>query len=304
MNARAFVIVATRGRSGETSTLLTWLARQSLRPERVVIVGVSQADLPMDAASPLRIDRIVSPVAGLTAQRNFGMDQIGTTALGDSRTFVTFFDDDFRPDVDWLKAAADAFGADDRLAGLSGTVLADGVNGQAVTDADAADYLDGVRSAQPHWSAGPPRSIESLYGCNMAVRGRVAAACRFDEALPLYGWQEDCDFAGQARRLGDTRLVPACRGVHLGVKSARSSGLRLGYSQIANPLRIWSRRNMTTLRLARFLARAVAANIVKSSIRPRRSGYGDRLRGNFLALGDLALGRCRPARILELDLWA
>jgi hypothetical protein len=46
---------------------------------------------------------------------------------------------------------------------------------------------------------------EALYGCNMALRMADVGDLRFDEALPLYGWQEDIDFTMRLARRG--RLV-------------------------------------------------------------------------------------------------
>ena len=50
----------------------------------------------------------------------------------------------------------------------------------------------------------------------------------------------------------------------------------------------------------RFLARALAANIVRSFTSNRLVDYRGRLVGNLHALVDLLLRRCRPERITEL----
>ena len=267
------------------------------------MVGAAQADFPpIDRHSQLNVTLCLSDRSGLTSQRNCGLrrlDELGL--LDDANNFVVFFDDDFRPASTWLSHASAAFSGDRGLAGLTGQVLADGVKGDAISEADAQDILLGQAPPRRHWSSGPaPRSVESLYGCNMAVTAAVAKVCRFDDELPLYGWQEDCDLTGQARRLGDTRIEPLCQGVHLGVKSSRSSGLRLGYSQVANPIRVFQRRNMSGLRMVRFIGRAFAANLLKTLVRRRTADYPGRLRGNLLAFVDLARGRCSPGRILLL----
>ena len=298
------VVIATRGRASETAALLRDLEKQEMKPSLTVVVGASANDLPKPAgASPLPTLRVVSRQAGLTRQRNRGVAALMHAGFLIRPThFVAFFDDDFRPAPNWLKAASAAFSEDPTLAGLTGLVLADGVRGDAIPEAQVAGYLSGSRPARPHWShASAPRSVESLYGCNMACTTAVAATCNFDDDLPLYGWQEDCDFTGQARRLGDTRIEPACRGVHLGVKSARTSGLRLGYSQIANPLHIARRGNMTRRRMLRFAFRAVVANCVKSLLPNQRVDHPGRLRGNLLAAWDALRDRSSPRRILTLD---
>ena len=294
----AFVIVATRGRSDATAHLVACLARQSQLPAGVIVVGAEASDLPSLAGFP-DVLLVTSPAAGLTAQRNHGLDLLDAKLAEAPHGFVAFFDDDFRPHPDWLRSAGAAFEAQPGVVGLTGHVLADGVKGQAISEDEASALLRRTEPPRSHWSAGPRRGVESLYGCNMAFSANAARVCRFDEALPLYGWQEDCDYTGQARRLGDTILEPTCQGVHLGVKSARSSGLRLGYSQIANPIRIAGRRNMTVLRMLRFVARAVGANVLRSRHARADVDYRGRLRGNLLALQDLLRGRCRPERILD-----
>ena len=64
----------------------------------------------------------------------------------------------------------------------------------------------------------------------------LAHGLRFDENLPLYGWLEDIDFARSIAPYGRVVKSMLLRGVHLGVKRGRTSGVKLGYSQIANPL--------------------------------------------------------------------
>ena len=300
---RALVVVATRGRPLETKRLLAELSRQDSLPLHVVVVGTAAGDLPsVEEKMPYEVSLIVSEKAGLTAQRNRGLEELRRSSLvGGMPRCVVFFDDDFRPDGSWLRLASEAFQHDPDLAGLTGQVLADGINGDAIGEAEAAAILAGEVPSRRHWSSGTTsRTVESLYGCNMAVTSAVAAMCRFDEALPLYGWQEDCDFTGQLRRFGQARIIPECQGVHLGVKSARSSGVRLGYSQIANPIRINRRKNMTRLRLFRFLSRALVANIVRTLSGRKTVDYRGRLNGNMLAIVDLLRGRCSPGRILDL----
>jgi hypothetical protein len=298
------VVVATRGRPKETFFLLDRLADQTLPAKQIVIVGVDSQDLAGLDRHPLSVNGLARLIAagrpGLTVQRNVGLEALAG-ALDSDSVFVTFFDDDFRPAADWLERCAEGFARDAGLAGITGRVLADGVRGPALTEALAMRQIDGLEPPRPHWSDVPSaREVASLYGCNMAFPARVCRRLRFDEALPLYGWQEDCDYTGQARRLGRTVISPSCRGVHLGAKAGRQSGLRFGYSQIANPIHIARRRNMTILRAARFVLMALAANALRSVGRPGLFDYRGRLAGNLRAVADLVLGRCDPMRILSL----
>ena len=142
----------------------------------------------------------------------------------------------------------------------------------------------------------------SGYGCNMAFRMSAARAvgARFNECLPAYGWLEDVDSC--RRLLPQGRIVRSnrLRGVHMGVKGGRVPGVRLGYSQIANPIHLMGRKTMGPLAALNHMGRNLAANSVKS-LRPEpwidRPG---RLRGNLIAIGDLVRGRLDPGRIQDL----
>ncbi len=147
------------------------------------------------------------------------------------------------------------------------------------------------------------RPVFSGYGYNMAVRLAPMRqhGVHFDERLPLYGWQEDVDLSRSLAAFGAVVLIEAASGVHLGVKLGRGSGIRLGYSQVANPLYLFGKRHGYPLgrALAR-IARNIAMNVVRS---PWPEPYVDRrgrLQGNVIALGDLVAGRMAPERILKL----
>ena len=118
---------------------------------------------------------------------------------------------------------------------------------------------------------------------------------RFDERLPLYGWQEDVDFSRRLAAHGTVVRLDAATGVHLGTKSGRTAGIRLGYSQVANPIYLTRKRcGYPVKRALEHIAKNMASNVVRS---PWPEPFVDRvgrLRGNLLALRDLATGRARP----------
>ena len=89
-------------------------------------------------------------------------------------------------------------------------------------------------------------TAEHIPGCNMAFRLPTARAAgvEFDEALPLYGWLEDVDFSRRMAPYGKIISWPNCRGVHMAVKRGRTSGVKLGYSQVMNPFYLWRKRTM------------------------------------------------------------
>lgn len=303
---QAFVVVATKGRPFETGRLLDYIARQTQPPARIYICGAGPADIDGLENHPLAqaglVETFISPRAGLTIQRNVAVDRLlATSDIGDG--FAVFFDDDFVPASDWLEQCAAYFSSRPDIAAVTGRVLADGVrsSGYGYDDADA--YLSSARPPEPHWASGDTlRDLSSVYGCNMAARISVLAQCRFDERLSLYGWQEDRDFTAQAKRFGRTVYAPLCRGVHLGVKGSRISGVKFGYSQVANPLYLLKKGSMSVPETARFVSRALAANVLRTARRQTTLfDYPGRLRGNVMAFADLLRGRCRPERILELS---
>lgn len=301
----AYIIIATKGRAAITFELLTWLESQTLPATHVVVVGSEARDVTdLDTHRSVLAGKasvVVAKHAGSSHQRNVGVDVAKKFGLlGDAPSFAVFMDDDFRPAKTWLEAAQKTFQAQPDVVGITGHVLADGAQGTPLTTDDARVYLSGRKPPEPHWASGAvQRPMESLFGCNMAFRDTAVRQCVFDEALPLYGWQEDQDYSSQASRLGRNIYSPDCIGVHLGSKSGRTSGLRFGYSQIANPLYLIKKGTMSRRKAYKFIAKHLAANTVKSLLRHPTVDYPGRLKGNVRALTDLVRGRCDPRRILE-----
>ena len=302
----AFVIVATKGRPREVRELLDWLDEQTFQPRAVVIVAVEDDDLEdletHRFAHDGRLRVLLTHVPGLCIQRNAGLDcLLNGSATGPDEFFVVFFDDDFRPACDWLERCRNVLMAQPEIAALTGKLLADGANHASVTPALARSYIEGKVGPVKHWASGEyQRELTSMYGCNMAYRGCVVKRCRFDENLPLYGWQEDQDFTSQAKAFGLTVYEPSCRGVHLGSRSGRVSGVRFGYSQIANPWYLVRKGTMSARKGTRFVLRHLAANSARTIFPSPRADYFGRLKGNLLAILDLMRGRCHPRRVADL----
>ncbi len=146
------------------------------------------------------------------------------------------------------------------------------------------------------------RDIHALYGCNMAIRLGAADGLRFDEMLPLYGWLEDIDFTYRVGRRGGRMVkAEAMAGVHMGTKGGRTSGVRLGYSQIANPVYMLRKRSVPQRLAWRLMRNNLFSNIGRSLWAEPHVDRIGRLRGNLIALCDLVTGRIDPRRILELE---
>jgi GT2 family glycosyltransferase len=223
-------------------------------------------------------------------------------ALAGSRySTIVFFDDDFVPSRFWLERMTEIFESRPDVAGLTGTVLADGTRTEGIK-LDAAQAMVRLRDADPshggvlheHFAYG------SNVGCNMAYRYSAIRDITFDERLPLYAWHEDSDFRGQVERRGLFVRADELWGVHLGHKQGRHYGLTLGYSQIANAVYLARKGTVP----ARFLADIAGRNLVINALRSfRPEPFVDRrgrLRGNLMALADLMRRRITPERILEL----
>jgi GT2 family glycosyltransferase len=288
---RVGVVVATLGRAAECEDLLACLRGQSLPAAAVVISAESSADLP--AHVPEDVDVILGP-RGLCAQRNRGIQ-----AIADRCDVIVFFDDDFLPTARSLAGLARLFADHPDVVGATGLVLADGVTHGGIA-------LDEAKAVLAKADAAPPepvlieQDIRTAYGCNMAFRVSAMAGLKFDERLPLYGWQEDVDFAGQITRVGRVVRTNAFGGVHRGVTKGRTPGVRLGFSQIVNPIYLARKGTMRWSHASTLMLCNLIANHAKA-LRPEphidRLG---RLRGNWTGVAHILGGKLDPMAIFDI----
>jgi GT2 family glycosyltransferase len=142
--------------------------------------------------------------------------------------------------------------------------------------------------------------VPATYGCNMAFRASAIRDLKFDERLPLYGWQEDVDFSAQLRSRGRIIATNLVWGVHLGTKKGKISGVRFGYSQVVNPLFIVRKGNMSWRRALRLISRNILANVVKSVFPEPYIDRWGRLKGNVIGIVHAATGKLDPMYALKL----
>lgn len=303
---KAFIVIATKGRAKETYTLLDYLAKQTYPIEKILIVGSEPSDVTelQNHATTKSGQTIIeiSPKAGLTIQRNVGLAKLSTFTefIDPKQWFVTFYDDDFRPADNWIENAANSFKSNPDFVGLSGWVLADGIKSIAISEEEAKEKLISTTYLNRTPWFGDKLEVDGLYGCNMAFRGTVAVKERFDENLPFYGWQEDVDYAGNAKKFGKLLYIKECRGVHLGVTGGRTSGVRFGYSQIANPIYLAKKGTMKKDYARKILLRNVCSNIFHTVTLDQTKDYKGRLWGNVKATFHLLIGNCHPLNILKM----
>jgi len=286
--------VATAGRKSILGHMLELIARQTRRPDVLIACPATLDDLDPEALQSLPFKTVViAGKRGTSSQRN----QI--LAAADASDIIVFFDDDFFPQLNYLEELEKIFLDRADVVAVTGRPIYDGVNGPGL-DADAALKL--IVQNAPERREYVLAPTYGTYGCNMAFRMNPIRehAILFDETLPLYGWQEDIDFSRQLAAFGHIVDANVLSGVHLGVKRGRTSGVRFGYSQIANPVYLVRKGTMSLSFAGPLICRNVLANIGKS-LRPEpwidRRG---RLKGNCLALFDLVRGCISPRRILEL----
>jgi GT2 family glycosyltransferase len=281
------VVVATLGRPKiVTATLNHLLETQNLKPAVVIVSCVVREDAG-DAANLTGV-KVVTGQPGLATQRNAAL-----AALPAGIDVVVFFDDDFVADASWLSAAAQAFRDEPQIVAFTGWVVADGIKGPGLSFRDAVSILESHDNS-PSWSCIEPYSP---YGCNMAFRLSAIGDLRFDERLVLYGWLEDRDFGGAlAKRGGRLIRSASARGVHMGVKSGRVAGERLGYSQVVNPIYLLRKGTMTVGQVASHLFRNITSNMTRAARPEPFIDRRGRLRGNLRGLADVLRGRFEPER--------
>jgi GT2 family glycosyltransferase len=288
--ARLVVIIPTLGRGGLVTRLLAHLEGQSRLPDEVILSAPDETHI--EALRPYLFPvRTIFGKTGLAAQRNNALRSV----LG-RFGIVTFFDDDFIPADDYLEGVGRAFEEHQDWVVVMGRVARDGACTAGL------DWEEGLFALHVP-ERNPPTGVADhvgAYGCNMSIRAGAIGDLRFDERLPLYGWQEDIDFTSQLRSRGHVVRVNAIRGVHLGAKSGRINGMRFGYSQVANPLYLIRKGTVPARFAMRLMFRNIAANLGRSLWPETYIDRRGRLYGNLLAIFHLLAGRIEPEYILRM----
>jgi GT2 family glycosyltransferase len=287
--------IATSGRREVLARNVSALASQTRLPDRILICPVKPGDVDEIALRKFpKPTLVVSGPVGLPAQRNRILAECKTDDI------IVFFDDDFLADDRYFEHLEALFVSHPDIVAVTGSLIADGARGPGLSLEEGLALLAAYRAS----SGLGDDLIEyyGTYGCNMAFRLKpvIEHDILFDENLPLYGWQEDIDFSLRVRPYGRIVKSAGLRGVHLGIKLGRTSGVRFGYSQIANPVYLIRKGSMSWRHANKLMWRNIAANIARSFFPEPWIDRRGRLRGNMLALVDIVRGRSSPARILQL----
>ncbi|HEY2927878.1 glycosyltransferase family 2 protein [Piscinibacter sp.] len=287
--------IATAGRREQMALTLAQIARQRRLPERIVIcpAGADDYDERASALVACPVEVVHGP-RGLTAQRNAILAACGQADV------VIFMDDDYYPAPDYVAQVLSLFVAHPDIVVATNHPVVDGASGPGVPHDEAVrivDALPAAAQAVPHI-----KETYGGYGCNMAVRLAPARehAILFDANLPLYGWLEDIDFSRRMAAHGRIANCSSLRGVHLATKRGRTSGLRFGYSQVANPVYLLRKGSLSLSYAAKHIAKNVAKNMAMVAWPESWVDRRGRLKGNWLALRDWLRGELDPARIQRL----
>jgi GT2 family glycosyltransferase len=286
------VIIATVGRPAEAARWVQYCAEQTLRASELIYSIAGPRDLPEGFEDPSC--RVIMGRGGLTIQRNAGM-----AALTTDPDIIAFFDDDYVPSRYCLEGIVRAFTEQPDLVAVSGILLADGIHSAGIAYSEARQMVDEFDRTHS-WQLASVTPLAGAYGCNMAYRTSAIAGEKFDERLPLYGWQEDVDFSQRVAQRGLMATSNLFTGVHQGSKGGRTSGRKLGYSQVVNIVYLVRKGTMPVGKGMANMIRNMIANHVKA-FRPEpwvdRRG---RAVGNWMAILDIMTGRDKPEKILDM----
>nr|WP_086492211.1 glycosyltransferase [Novosphingobium panipatense] len=284
------VVIASFGRPQLLAQMYKLIQEQTVGPDALIFSVVSDSDVSEDYADRHGV-QVIFGQKGLCAQRNRALD-----ALGSTYDLIVFYDDDFVPSRCSLEGIKRFFASHPEVVGATGNVIGDGARGPGIPFEIARELIADHESRKfsPNCIV---TSLEGLYGCNMVYRASAIETSRFDERLSLYGWQEDVDFASSLSSRGRIVKTFAFSGVHQGVKYGRTSGVRLGYSQVINPIYLVRKGTMSTSFATRLIVRNVVANHIRVFKPEPWIDRVGRVRGNWIAARDLLLGRLLPERI-------
>lgn len=289
---RIAIVIATTGRGNLLPRVAPFWRGQTRAPDRIVVAAVGESDIGALREAAPEVE-VLFTKRGLCAQRNAALDHLA----GDCE-IVAFLDDDYIPSRFFL-AEAEAVMADPEIVVATGRLLADGINSPGIAFEDAVAMV-AAYDADPAARDPGFEPLKHGYGCNMVLRVSADPDLRFDERLPLYGWQEDLDFTRRLGRRGRIIRSFTFAGVHMGTKGGRTSGVRVGYSQIANPAYLVRKRVMTVREAIRMAGGNVGKNTLLFLTPEPWMDRRGRLKGNLLAFLDALSGKLAPERVLEL----
>jgi GT2 family glycosyltransferase len=265
------------------------LTRQTV-PCSILISVPAEADV-LPATRQLPGVEVLLGARGASAQRNRALRSIsGTPEL------IAFLDDDMEVEEHYIEELQRTYREHASTVLVNGANLAHGIYPAGTLNREIARKLiqDQLKRGLPEENLIPARTG---YGSRMSFRGSLLGKVEFDERLPLYSYMEDYDFTLECRIYGSVGENPRALGVHIELSSGRVAESKRGYSEIVNPVYIWSKR--TGAALPRTLGGALKRTL-KNAAKSPNSYFRKRLFGNLLGWSHLLVGKIEPEYILKM----
>jgi GT2 family glycosyltransferase len=225
--------------------------------------------------------------AGLTRQRNFGIDLC-------SKAHVFFLDDDSRPEPGYFRTVREIFAADtERRVGAVGGYVLDGSSRAPRIPfrwrfrmaVGLAPRIGAMRYS--HSGTAIPRcflqefkgvrEVDTLPGCAMTFRREVLEQERFSEFFSGYSQGEDLEMCLRVGRRWKVLLAGEARLLHVTAPGGRPTSFRKGRMEVVNRMFIWNRhsrgraRLIDKVRLAADVALLFFADMVRFIAKPWRT---------------------------------
>ena len=290
------VIICSVNRAAILHDTVLSITRQTYQPMEILLVSPDKQHILTQTLEIPGVRFVPGPL-GLPSQRNAGLSQANLAC-----DLIAFFDDDIELCTSYLKEMANLFSKQTNIVIASGRLLHDGGRGAMITREKSRELCDLYEKNQPH-AASTYTGSNSAYGCNMIVRYSATKDMRFDEGLPLYAWLEDRDYS---HRLTQHAHMPVefsrAVAVHLGSRSGRIGGMRMGFSEIINPLYLWAKNKTFSMSyiIVQYWLRCLAGNVLgllKGDSEYDRLGL---LKGNIAGFVHLLKGQCDPSYIMQI----
>lgn len=294
---RISAIICTLNRPAVLHDTILSVKRQTIPPIQILIASPSRKHVLTETLDIPGVT-FIETRTGLCVQRNQALD-----AVAPESEIVAFLDDDLELTASYFAEMVRLFTNNPQVIIASGTMLRDGGRGGMITRDEAATLCHTFDQTYDPDRPLNWKIIDSGYGCNMIVRHASIGDCRFDERLPLYAWLEDRDFSHRVT-LGGCAPVECenAVAVHLGARSGRVSGVRLGFSTIVNP--IYLRRKANTFSFGfifvHYWLRCLVGNILGIITLDKEYDRVGLIRGNMIGFYHLLSGKCDPEYIFKL----
>jgi glycosyltransferase involved in cell wall biosynthesis len=293
------VIICSVNRPAILQDTVASIISQTYPPTEILIVSPAEQHVLRETLDVPTVRLILSPL-GSTIQRNRALDKISSQC-----DLIAFFDDDIELSTSYLAEMVKLFSENGEILIASGKLLHDGGRSTIITRDRAKKLCDeydrNPTKAEPGSSGCTP--TDSGYGCNMIVRCAPARETRFDEGLPLYAWLEDRDYSHRVTMSAHFPVeFGGAVGVHLGSRSGRIGGVRMGFSEIINPIYLWAKNRTFPLHylVIQYWIRCLVGNVL--GILTCDSEY-DRiglLKGNLIGFWHVLTGSWDPGYITEI----